>query len=244
MFAASAAVSPRRRCDRFPYSILQEPPMRSIHRPHSSHLLVFVSLATLSLASCSSGPARVNQPYIDADGAGELAMEQYDTNSDGIVAGDELEKAPGLKAALATMDTNRDKGVSAEEVTARINVWKQMRTGVFSFPFTVTLDGRPLEEAMVTFVPESFLGDEIKPASSQTNFGGGGGATIAKVDRPSPTSPPGMHLGLYQVKISKQVNGREMVPPKYNEATTLGQEVAADVPEILNNHVVYTLSTK
>ena len=70
------------------------------------------------------------------------------------------------------------------------------------------------------------------------------GAAIAKEDRPSPTSPPGMHLGLYQVKISKQVNGKEMVPPMYNQATTLGQEVAADVREILNNNVVYALSTK
>jgi hypothetical protein len=187
----------------------------------------------------------VNQPYIDADGAGDAAMEQYDTNGDGLVAGDELENAPGLKAALPTMDTNGDKGISAEEVTARINVWKQMRTGVMTFPFTVTLDGRPVEGATVTFVPEAFLGDEIKRASCQTNYAGGGAATIAKEDRPDPkTSPPGMHLGLYQVNISKTQGGKETVPRRYNDATILGQEVAVDVREIFNNHVVYALSTK
>ena len=103
------------------------------NRPLRLLSLIAVTLASLALSACSQGPRRVNQPYIDADGAGELAMEQYDTNGDGIVAGEELENAPGLKAALATMDTNGDKGISADEVTARINVWKQMRTGVFSF---------------------------------------------------------------------------------------------------------------
>jgi hypothetical protein len=35
------------------------------------------------------------------------------------------------------------------------------------------------------------------------------------------------------VKISKQVNGVETVPAKYNTETTLGQEVAGDVPSII-----------
>ncbi len=224
--------------------------MLAIHRPlhpNRSRLalsLVVLSLACLTLASCSSGPARVQQPYIDADGAGELAMEQYDTNSDGIVAGDELEKAPGLKAALATMDGNGDKGISAEEVAARINQWKEQKTGVTFFSYLVTLDGKPLEGANVLFEPESFLGDEIKTAIGETAIGGSGGASIPKAERPTPTSPPGMHLGLYKVKISKLVNGKEIVPPKYNEQTILGQELAGDVPEIRGGGAAYALSTK
>jgi len=204
-----------------------------------------VSLMALALASCSSQPARVGQPSINAGSAGREAMTQYDTNGDGVVAGDELDRAPGLKAALATMDNNKDGGISAAEIAARIGVWQQMRTGVMSFPFTVTLDGRPLDGATVTFEPEAFLGDDIQTASCTTNLFGGGGATIPKERRPDPkTSPPGMHLGLYLVKISKAVDGKELVPAKYNEATTLGQEVAADVPEILNNRVVYRLTTR
>jgi hypothetical protein len=34
-----------------------------------------------------------------------------------------------------------------------------------------------------------------------------------------------------------------MIPAKNNEQTILGQEVAADVPEIANNRVVYALTT-
>ena len=202
------------------------------------------SLMTILLASCSQGPARVNQPYIDADGAGELAMDQYDTNGDGVVAGDELEKAPGLKALLATADTNKDGGITAEEVTERINKWKEQQTGVTIFGFVLTLDGRPLEGAIVTLEPESFLGDEIKTAIGETGVGGSGGASIPKAERPSPTSPPGMHLGLYRVKISKLVNGKEIVPPKYNEQTILGQELAGDVPGIASGGVAFALSTK
>lgn len=173
-----------------------------------------------------------------------MAMEYYDTNGDGNVAGDELEKAPGLKAALPRLDTNGDGAVNADEVAARVGVWQDMGTGLMSFVFKVTLDGKPLETASVTFEPEAFLGDEIKPASCTTDFVGMGGATIPKDQRPDPTTPPGMHLGLYKVKISKVVGGKETVPRKYNEDTILGQECAPDVSEIANNRVVYTLTSK
>jgi hypothetical protein len=168
----------------------------------------------------------------------------YDKNGDGIISGDELVQAPGLKAAMPRLDTNGDKGVSAEEVTARVKAWQSMRTGLTSFAFMVTLDGSPLADASVTFEPEPFLGEEVKPASCVTSQSGTGGATIAKEDRPSATTPPGMYLGLYQVKVSKKVNGKEIIPAKYNEATILGQEVAPDVPDVGTNRVVYTLTSR
>jgi hypothetical protein len=154
-----------------------------------------------------------------------------------------LEHAPALKAALPRLDANGDQGVSADEIAARVNAWKAMRTGVMSFGFKVTLNGRPLPGATVTFQPDEILGNDIKPASCTLNSFGGGGATVAKDERATPESPPGMYLGFYKVKVSKIVNGKEMIPAKYNEQTILGQEVAADVPEIANNRVVYALTT-
>jgi hypothetical protein len=207
--------------------------------------LYCVTAALLVLAACSQGPPRVNQPYIDADGAGELAMEQYDTNGDGVVGGEELDKAPGLKAMLATADTNGDKAISAEEVTARIEQWQTMRTGLMSFSFVAKLDGKPLEDATVTIVPETFLGEEIKAAVATTDMFGSGGPSIPKEQRPDPkTTPPGVQIGLYKVKISKIANGREMIPPSYNETTTLGLEIAPDVSDILNRRVVFEVKTK
>jgi hypothetical protein len=195
------------------------------------------------LTSCAGGPAPIRPPNISASSAGSEAMEQYDTDGDGKVAGGELEKAPGLKAALPRMDTNGDKAIDADEVAARVGQWQNAGIGLMSFGFTVTLNGSPLTDAVVTFDPESFLGDEVKSASGTTNSSGTGGATIAVEDRPDPTWPSGMQLGLYKVKVSKMVDGKETIPAKYNEATVLGQEVAEDVSEIANRRVVYTLST-
>jgi hypothetical protein len=205
---------------------------------------VSIVFALSFCASCVDGPAAVNQPSIDSSSAGSAAMEQYDTNGDGRVSGDELDKAPGLRAALARLDTNGDKAVDAEEVAARVEVWQGMESGLMSFRFRVLLDGSPLGGATVTFEPEPFLGEEIQAAVGQTNDYGAGGATIPKEKRPDPTTPPGMHLGLYKVRISKAAGGKEVVPARYNEQTVIGQEVAYDVSEIANNRVVYALKSK
>jgi hypothetical protein len=186
----------------------------------------------------------VRQPYIDPSDAGQQAMEIYDTDGDGRVAGAELEKAPGLKAALPRLDSNSDNAVTADEVAARVEAWKRAGIGLMSFGFTVTLNGSPLSGATVRFEPEPFLGDEIKSATTTTNHLGGGSATIAKEDRPDPSFPPGMQLGLYKVKISKMNGGKETIPAAYNENTILGQEVAQDVSEIANNRVVYALQSR
>jgi hypothetical protein len=212
--------------------------MPRLNRPIA---FLFVALTLITVPSCRYGPAPVNQPAIDPGSSGDLAMEMYDTNGDGKVAGDELEKAPGLKAALARLDTNADKAVTSDEVSERVEVWQRGGLGLMSFAYKVTMDGNPLHGATVTFEPEAFLGEEIQAGVGTTSVYGDGGATIPKENRPTPQSPPGMHLGLYKVKISKMANGKEMVPPKYNTETILGQEVAMDVPEIANNRVVYAL---
>ena len=53
--------------------------------------------------------------------------------SDGSVAGEELEKAPGLKAALPHLDTNGDKAVTADEVAALVDMWQRSQLGVMMF---------------------------------------------------------------------------------------------------------------
>ena len=219
-----------------------ELPMPSFDRPR--WLVCCLALVSLPVAACSYGPSAVNQPTINASHASSLAIETYDKNGDGIVSGDELDQAPALKAALQRLDTDGDKAITADEVMARVKVWQGMRTGLTSFEFAATMDGSPLTEATVTFEPEGFLGDQIKAATATTNVYGRGMATIPKDQRPDPTWPPGMHIALYRVKISKVVNGKETIPAKYNTNTILGQEAALDVAEIANRHVVYALSSK
>jgi hypothetical protein len=170
-------------------------------------------------------------------------MELYDADGDGKIAGDELEKAPALRAALPRLDTNNDGAVSEDEIVARVNAWKEMRTGMASVRCHVTLDGQPLTGATVVFEPEAFLGEEVKTATGTTNPFGDAAPTIAPEDRPEPTLPGGAHFGLYKVRISKVVNGKETIPSRYNTETTLGQEVSYDDPGMKNNNMAFNLKS-
>ncbi len=209
-----------------------------------SSVRIILALALASIASCHYGPPAVKQPSINASRAGELAMEEYDKNNDGKVAGDELDNAPALKAAQPRLDTNGDGAVSAEEVTARVNAWKAMQTGMTVAACHVTMNGQPLAGAKVTLEPEAFLGDEIKAAFGTTDQFGGTSLSIPKDQRPDPKLPGGAHFGLYKVRISKIVNGQETIPARYNTDTILGQEVSYDDPGVAGNNILYALKTQ
>ena len=188
----------------------------------------------LFLAGCGGGPSTIKPPSIDAGSAGRQAMEQYDTNGDGVVAGDELENAPSLKAALGKLDEDGDGGVSADEVANRIRSWQATRTGLTSLTCYVELDGQGLADAEVVFEPEAFLGGAVQAATGKTNQMGRVSLSIPKENRPRPDAPPGVALGLYLVRISKSENGTEQIPNKYNTDTVLGEEIAYDSPSFIN----------
>jgi hypothetical protein len=210
-------------------------------RSLSASFLLVTLLAVV--CSCRYGRAPVRQPSIDASSAGKLAMEQYDTNDDGKVAGDELEKAPALKGALMLVDTDGDKGVTADEVAARVKAWKAMQTALTSVRCHVTLNGQPLADAQVVFEPEPFLGESIKTATGKTNQLGDASPSIGREELPSPNIPGGVHFGLYKVRISKVVSGKETVPARYNTETVLGQEVSYDDPGMKSNNVAFALKS-
>lgn len=200
-------------------------------------------LFALTCSSCSFGPKAVRQPSINAGSAGSKAMEIYDKNSDGVVSGDELERAPSLKAALSRLDTNGDKGVSADEVAERVNAWKAMQSGMTGVHMHITMDGRPLSDAIVTLEPEEFLGGEVKKAFATSTQTGDVSPTIPKEERPDPTLPGGANFGLYKVRISKMVNGKETIPAKYNTETILGQEISYDDPGMKSNNITFALKS-
>jgi hypothetical protein len=204
---------------------------------------VFAASVPILFAGCSSRPAAVRQPAISASRAGSQAMEMYDKNGDGVISGEEMDHAPALTEALPRLDTNGDKRVSADEIAARVDAWKAMQIGMTSIRCHVTLDGEPLVGATVTFEPEPFLGDEIKTAIGATNPFGDVAPTIPKEQRPDPKLPGGIHLGLYKVRISKMVNGKETIPTRYNAQTTLGQEVSDDDPAVRRMNMAFALKS-
>jgi len=199
--------------------------------------------SALVVVGCSRGPARVGQPSIDPAGAGAGALEAYDTNGDGKIAGGELDASPALKSALERLDADHDGGVSAGEIAERVKAWKAMRTGLASIRCQVTLDGKPLPGAMVTLEPEPFLGNQVKRATGQSNQFGDAAPTVAEADKPDPSLPGGVHFGLYTVTISKQAGGKETLPERYSVKPGLGLEVSYDEPGIRDNNLAFKLKT-
>ena len=207
-------------------------------------LLLLAMVGLVASGGCSGGPSRIVPPSISASGSAKRAMEMYDTDGNGLLSEAELAKAPALRAAIKTLDTDGDGKVSEDEIATRIRSWQASRAGISSVLCYVTLNGRLLPNATVTFEPEPFLGGEIQTASGVTNFNGVASPYIPKENRPSPDMPPGLQLGFYKVRVSKIVNGKETIPSRYNSETVLGQQVANDDPAILSHRILLKLKSR
>ena len=171
-------------------------------------------------------PHRLSAPKIDAKAAGAKAIELYDTNHDGKLSGEELDKCPGLKAAIDEVDRGGKGEITAADIAARIQAWLDSKLARMTFACRVMHNGKPLEGAEVTFVPEKFLGGNVKPAKGKTNSKG---MAMLSIPTSGPYDPPGVAPGFYRVEITK---AGETIPAKYNTDTTLGQEIARDAKGI------------
>jgi hypothetical protein len=166
---------------------------------------------------------RLYAPKIDAVAAGAEAIKQFDANNDGKLNGAELDRCPGLKTAIDQIDPSGNGEITAEMIAARIKAWQDSKVGRMSLGCVVLRNGKPLAGAEVKFVPEKFLGPNLKTAAGETDKNGV--AMIALPDDP----PPGLAPGFYRVEITK---AGETIPAKYNTDTILGREVAIDAKGI------------
>ena len=178
-------------------------------------------LTILLLSGCSDVPRRVYPPDIDAVAAGSAAMEHYDIDSDGKVSGNELKQAPSLRSAIKNLDLDNDGAVSAEEIAARIQSWKETQIALMPIVCYVTYRGKPLAGANVTFEPEKFLGEELKPCVGKTSRKGTASLRIED----SGLNLPGGAPGLYIIRITSP---NVQIPDQYNTRTVLGAEIAID----------------
>ena len=76
---------------------------------------------------------------------------------------------------------------------------------------------------MVTWEPEPYLGPAYHSSSGTTNKYG-----YAYLS-PAVEGFQGIYPGLYTVRISMKVEGKETLPACYNEKSILGREVATDM---------------
>lgn len=195
-------------------------------------------IALVVLAGCSQRPRRVHQPTIAAAAAGKAAIAMYDTDGNGQIDGPELDKATSIKAVLAKLDTNHDGKVSDKEICDRIRGWQETRVGIVGVSCSVELDGTPVDGATVTFVPEGFLGANIKPCTGTSDAHG---VVMPSVDDPELARRHirGASYGLYKVKISGP-----RIPVKYgSDDSPFGAEVAIDANSI-QEPLVFKLTSR
>ncbi len=182
------------------------------------------AVVCMMLCACSRFPPPPDKPDIDPDVAGQAAIDEFDADKDGKLDAEELKACPPLQVAFQRIDSDGDGGLTAEEIAARIRGWLNSGTTIIEGATDVTLDGKPLTDATVTFDPPKFLGPGFKACGSQTNSIGRACVTGADAKY------PGIYLGLYHVRISKQVGGQETIPARYNSQSELAFEAASDAP--------------
>jgi len=185
--------------------------MKSCCPTRAEILLLVVGLGLLGPAGC--GSRAIQPPAIPSDAA-RKAIELYDTGKNGFLDAAELEKAPALRVAFP----NSSK-VTEEDIAARFASWKENKVGRMAFTIAVHHNGRPLADATVTLVPESFLGGEFKAATGKTDRAGTASPSVPVA---GPDDVPGVPPGFYRIEITK---AGENIPAKYNTETILGGEV-------------------
>ena len=127
-------------------------------------------------------------------------MELSNANHDGFLDAHELEKAPGLKAAMERIDVNHQGKITAQQIADRINRWASLRTGRTPVRCRVMHNGKPLASAKVTFVPEKFLGGTLVDGWRRP----GGGLRDHDAPYAADASVRGLSPGFYRVEVTKE----------------------------------------
>ena len=159
-------------------------------------------------------------PTYSPDESAKQALAEYDANHDGYLDAKEVERCPALKYRFETLDQNGDHRLSVQEIAAWIQVYADSEIALKSILCSVQLDGRPLQGATVTYVPEKFMGSSIKPASGVSDERGSVSLTVPG------EKLSGVQPGFYRVQISKKsATGKEIIPARYNQESILGAEI-------------------
>jgi hypothetical protein len=174
-------------------------------------------LSLLLLAGCGLFGGQNAPPSVDPDSTADRAMASYDTNKDGILDEQELDRVPSLKFFAKKSGKS---SLEKDDIAERIRLYQSGNVGYMSVPFRILLDDAPLAGAQVTLIPEEFLGSRFKQATGTTNENGV--VTVQAIGGPDRAVP----VGFYRIEIRKaQESGPEMIPERYNSQSILGIEI-------------------
>lgn len=179
-------------------------------------------MALLPWTGCSQRPDAPPLPNVSPSGAASDALALYDADDDGTLKGDEIWDTPLLLAAYSQFDVDNNNAITADEIAARVRAWQSSTSRIMRVSPTVFFDGQPLTGATVALDPAPFLGPDYPSATAVTDSKGR--ARFVGQDR----RYPGVHLGLYTVRISKIEDGREIIPARYNSESEMALEVSPE----------------
>jgi hypothetical protein len=179
----------------------------------------------LLLVGCTHSPTSVAVPEWDPGAAADRALSEYDSNGDRKLSPVELKKCPGLLSALGRFDGDHDGSISGDELKSQLEEIRQNEAALVEITCTVMRNKQPLEGATVKFVPESFMGEDFRPATGVTARDGTTFPTVADEELPAKYRGRvhGVHCGIYRVVVT---HPNIDIPAKYNTQTELGRVVA------------------
>lgn len=185
-------------------------------------LLLWIPAVILLASFSGCGGGGPSRPAFDPASSAKEALATYDANSDGGIDEEEVKKSPGLQAAFKSIDTDEDGKLTEAEIETRVNYYKTAPTTVIQGATRIKYNRRLVPGARVLFEPEPFLGSDFKACEGTTNREGIASVTGADAEF------PGLYLGFYTVRLTKDVDGKEFFPAKYNEESTIGYEATDD----------------
>ena len=126
--------------------------------------------------------------------------------------------------------------MTAADISGRLEEW--IKAPAIFFPPTamVYLDGKSLKERPSPTNRSHSSVPRIIPIKGKRC------CRHCRID-PELKDYPGIYVGLYRVRISKKVDGKETIPARYNTKTELGREVATNIATIRAN-VMFRLKSK
>lgn len=180
-----------------------------------------VVLSAISLAlGCGGGPAAVPGPAVDPAAAAAQALERFDADRDGRLAGPELAASPPLAALRDEADQDRDQALTAAEIDDFLSRLFVGGSHLLSVECLVTWRGRPLGGATVRLQPAELLGAALPPAEGVTDDRGIARPAVAAEHLPADLrGVEAMMPGLYAVSIT---HPQIELPAAYRENSPLG----------------------
>src|SRR5439155_20742612 len=127
---------------------------------------------------------------------------------------------PALKFALPLIVNEKRGYLTEEDIAERLRHFQESNVGLMGTRCRVTRGEVGVPGVTVTFIPEKFMGDVIKPGSGISN--NDGYVNLAT----GPEDLPGLSLGYYRVEVSlKDAAGNETLPARFNARSSVGMEI-------------------